>query len=141
MRYSKAQMAKKPSEKSSWKCEHGCKPSKTPCKHLERVLRPVMDGTMSLERRQEVYELVMRQPGNSEQISRLTDSLHNYGLKDYEIDLIIDRYVGNLSLRELAKVHGFLSHMAVIRLLNDLTDRLKKSDKFKAFLKGRIYGQ
>lgn len=131
------QMAKKHSEKSSWACDHGCKPSKVPCKHLERTLRPVMDGAMSLERRLEVYELVMRQPGNSEQIARLATALHQYGLKDYEVDLIIDRYIGNLSLRELAKLHGYVSHMAVVRVLDEITGRLKKSKQFLSFLKGR----
>lgn len=92
---------------------------------------------MSLERRLEVYELVMRQPGNSEQIARLATALHQYGLKDYEVDLIIDRYIGNLSLRELAKLHGYVSHMAVVRVLDEITGRLKKSKQFLSFLKGR----
>ena len=134
-------MAKKPLEKSSWTCNHGCKPSKVPCKHLERALgNPPWDGAMTLERRLEVYELVMRQPGTSAEVTRLADSLVKYGLKDYEIDLLIDKYIGNLSFRELAKLHSYTSHRAVMRVLEELTGRLSKSKAFLAFLKGRVNG-
>ena len=60
--------------------------------------------------------------------------LRSYGLKDHEIELLMDKYVANLSYEDIADKQGYTDRKHVWRLLDELTNRLKKSDAFKQML-------
>jgi hypothetical protein len=126
-------MEKKNSKKQSWVCKHGCPESKTPCKHLDRSLPAMNRGNMSMNAMVEHREIVTRQLTPNE--TNLEKFLIKYGLQEYEVDLIMDRYIGNLSLREITEAQGYTQHNTVSRLIDQITLRLSKSADFKRLLK------
>lgn len=94
-------------------------------------------GAISAEvmEKHDVNSALMRQFEVYNDIDR---RLVEYGLPEYEIELLLDRYVSKLSLREIAKIHGYVHPQIVERLLRQVTERLNKSDNFKKFLKGEV---
>ena len=70
------------------------------------------------------------------QESPVEAKLYAYGLPEYEVELLLDRFVSNLSLSEIADRQGYRNKQDVYRLLSGLIARLKKSDAFKSLLEG-----
>jgi hypothetical protein len=132
-------MENRSSKKSYWECKHGCPVSNTPCKHLERLLTPMKRGTYTKEFKDEYKTNVLLNDTNvSYRDTELVKILADYGLKVWEIDLLLGRYVENLSLRDISKRYGYLDNKKVWRLLEELTERLSKSPVLKKLLLGRI---
>lgn len=49
-------------------------------------------------------------PGDTEEsIENLVDNLNKFGLADYEIDLVIDRCIDNMTFGEIAEKHHYTS--------------------------------
>ena len=97
-------MEKKNSKKKSgkWECPSGCKPGKKPCGHLEKLLPNEELRYMkydTLTRMAEVYRSI--EAPEEARYAAYEDSLRTFGFKDYEIDLIMDRFISNLSIREI----------------------------------------
>lgn len=131
-------MAKKSSIKSSWECKEGCKLGKHPCKHLEKLMNIDPNrGRMTLEYMKQNQDVVMRDEPEPETYNFIESKLRGYGLQEHEIELLLDYYVANLSLREIQKKHGYLNHQYAWRLLQDLSARLKNSPRFKDLLQGK----
>jgi len=130
-------MAKKNSKKSYWECKEGCDLSKRPCKHLEREMNiDPNKGRLTLAFMKDNQDAVMRD-GEAEppSYSFIESKLRDYGLRDYEIELLLDYYVAGLSLRDIKKKHNYVcDSKGVWRLLSDLTDKLRKSPRFKELL-------
>lgn len=130
-------MAKKRLNNSSWECEHGCTPSRVPCKHLERKLPAPNQGVLQKKYLKENVLAIVDELGHQPAISdeRLYMALRQYGLKEYEVELIMDRYVANLSLTEISEKQGYVVNKQKIwRLLQDTTMKLQKSPEFKEWL-------
>lgn len=132
-------MAKKDLKKSSWECEHGCPVTKVPCKHLEKALNIDPNrGRMTMAYMKDNQDIVMREEPEPETYSFIESKLRDYGLVDYEIELLLDYYVANLSLREIKKRHNYVcDSKGIWRLISTLTERLKKSPMFKELLQGK----
>lgn len=66
--------------------------------------------------------------------SNLEFRLRKYGLPEYEVELILDKFISRMSNREIAEKQGYTNHQYVGRLLAGIIKRLKKSNKFKELL-------
>ncbi len=60
--------------------------------------------------------------------------MYRFGLQEFEVELMLDKYVANLSLREIEARHGYLSSKDVWRLIKATTEKLQKSPEFKELL-------
>lgn len=134
-------MAKKASEKllkKAWKCSFGCDISKKLCVHVEALLPN--DDTGTVQRNSDgdptrlnyysniddVYKhaLVLidnDQRTNSEKESDMRDMLAYYGLSAMQIDLLIDIYLNNLTLKKIAEKYNFIGGAVSVQRLRDST--------------------
>lgn len=128
-------LASKPGGKEKWKCEHGCKNNKSMCTHLNALL-PVESGqsvratptgkidrfyydsgagyVLPKEIRDRTWELQFRE--------RLTKTK----LEPIKVDILVCRFVHDMSMSEISTELGMLSASTVLRLLNDSLEYLKR---------------
>lgn len=107
---------------------------KYPCKHLERTLPNPNKGRLTKEFIIENQEAWVRQ--ESVGTNALEAKLTEYGLPEHEVELLMDRFVGNMSYEDIASRQGYNNRKDVHRLLASVVKRLSKSEAFKDLLKG-----
>lgn len=112
--------------------------SKNPCVHLEKKINIHPNkGRLSSAFEKEHVDVVMRDIAPLQDTRELEIKLKAYGLQEYEIELLLDRIVANLSFEEIKKKHGYVStKKSIWRLYTQLIEKLQKSSKFKQILKG-----
>lgn len=136
-------MAKKRSGKKlkTWSCEEGCDVSKTPCRHLAGKLPQVDSGRLSedtkrayqsLQDDQGIYsyeDFAMAKESEHEfKCRRVEAALKSVGLEDFRIEILMDRYVSSMTLKEIATQYGYVSGAAVQYLIKDTLRILKSMD-------------
>ena len=121
-----------------WKCPKKCQISDRPCKHLEALLPSMGQGKLSESKTEEYDDSVSIAVDSYEDTpefyQKIEQKLGEQGLRNYEIDLIMDRFISKLTLKEIAKKHGYLSTYTVKELLIKLTKVLR-------FMEGSRNGQ
>lgn len=115
-------MPSKSMSPSSWECKEGCKPSKDPCKHLEKLL-PRMDAGLynfSINKGKRVryhamsYSDVIDSMAESvdatsikaAEIEGFKDYLSQFSLAPIDVDVLICRYVFNWTFEEIGDYMG-----------------------------------
>ena len=121
---------KKASSKSSkrWVCPENCLLTNTPCIHLRKLLPWDPKDTMNVKRL--AHELWHQLPENTEKnIDNLKLALKRLNFDGEETDLLIDKYVSNLSLDEIARDRGYSSVGGLHRRLSRLVKQLQQIGK------------
>ncbi len=132
-------MEKKVSNKE-WGCNHGCIVDKKPCKHIEAYIA-ITNGSMSRE-----FVLKLTQVNiNEEPIGQQEDyeekhkktllALISAGLSKRNADIIMERFVDKLSLKEIASSQGFAGKQSVQNAIGSILKGLKSNEKLKQILK------
>lgn len=128
-------MAKKPLKKNltKWECKQGCDISKKICKHLESTLSTDLNGSQSKETEDKYKEYLISgietsDPEYDNKAEYLEEMLRGTGLDDFRIDLVMDYYVSNVTIKEIMTKYGYVEKKAVIYLLNDTMKILRKMD-------------
>lgn len=124
-------MAKKDLKKlaKEWACPQGCDVTKKLCHHLDDILQnPRNPGELSTEVRRQYKDHLIAEsevPNMEQQYDDYEKKLEGVGFKDYEIDLIMDRFVHEMSIRDITEKHGYLRTQDVVRLLEKLKGTLQ----------------
>lgn len=127
-------MARKPSKKP-WKCKHGCKVTQTPCVHLEKLLsnrtgnrqvklmyRPDIERTaLSPHHTQSYTELLYSNP---HELQNFRNFLRKYALQEYQLNLLIDRFVYNKTFKEIYAEQQWASLTACFRVFSKTVELL-----------------
>jgi hypothetical protein len=114
-------------EKSNvWECSEGCDVQTTICVHLEKSLPQMRDGKMQVatpSRTDETTFDVLTSPRWDETEFRAL--IRSYGfVEQWDVELLVDRYVYGRSLRAIEKEHGYIGWKTVHRRLKKLHDEL-----------------
>lgn len=114
---------------TTWKCPKNCELKNKPCKHLESLLPQMGDGSISKStaKAYQGTKIILDEEnlGSLKVYDRIERKLASKGFKDYEINLIMDRFVSKLTIGEITDKHGYLSSYTVRNLLSKLTDVLE----------------
>lgn len=128
-------MDKKNSKEKCWSCFHGCEKSDKPCKHLERLLDNPNKGTLSFQFMNENKESVQSTPDfKTLNDGSLEAKLATLGLTHWEIEIILDRFISNLSFEDIALNHGYQNRKSISRVLTNSLNKLKQNPLTVALL-------
>lgn len=129
---------RKPSLKT-WVCPEGCKLHTSPCKHLEKLITP--------KNKDPQFESVNRYVGNNVEKNyydsgagyvippgiknrsyeyRFRSKLEKAGLDLVKVDILVLRFVYDMSIRDIVEELGMFSGSMVVRLLDESLKSLKK---------------
>lgn len=128
-------MAHKNLKKKStkWSCPQGCDLTKTICSHLEKELPklnlPREYSTSSTQAYKQILEGNQEITHTEADYLNLEQKLDKLGFKDYEIELIMDRFVLGMEIGDIAKSHGYINPYTVDYLLRSLKEKLKRTYK------------
>ena len=115
-------MARKPQKKSSkgtWKCKHGCVVTAWPCRHLEALLPKASIKvqvklsywadveTLKQNVSQSYDDMIYTSKPN--ELPDFTDMLKKLGMKHFQIELLVDRFVYNMTFHEILKKNHWTS--------------------------------
>lgn len=83
-------------------------------------------GTFSAESRQLVANNMITESleTDTKKYRDYEAKLAGMGFKQYEITLIMDRFISKLSISEITKRHGYVSTWVVVKLLDHLSKTL-----------------
>jgi hypothetical protein len=117
----------KPLKKKSktWRCPKKCKLGDKPCRHLEKLLpsldRGKLSGAVLTEYRYVSENTEVSVDFSPEFYAKIERGLASRGFRDYEINLIMDRFVSRMTIGEITEKHNYLSSGTVSALLAKLT--------------------
>lgn len=123
-------MAKKLSKKT-WACKEGCKLDFAPCEHLEKLL-PQLEEQLSYSRKVEYYNKAEAEKLEHQEFEKKAKEVQrmllSFGLESFRVELIMDRFVSNLTLKEIASNRGYVDAKAVHRVITTTLDFLSRAN-------------
>lgn len=127
----------KKSKKSSevWKCKHNCPVTKIPCKHLEKLIKkPIRGKGLKPAYESNSLKLATSDDKYHEKAVKLEAELRKFfvGYDSFRVDLIMDRYVSNLTLMDIASLYGYTSSGAVQHLIKSSLHLLRANGSLTA---------
>jgi hypothetical protein len=128
-------MAKKRSKQQStgtWECPEGCPVTAKPCPHLEKLLPSAEAGK---DGRKLVYSdnidalstfFYDYLPSTTDaEVRNFVTKLQKYGLQDYEVEILVERFVNNKTIKEITDESGYTSPGAAFYIIKKAIEKLK----------------
>lgn len=119
-------------KQAKWGCSHGCDVSKKTCKHIEAKLPQPYRGSLCRETK-EAYQydrMEVNAQGDVQEYERrarkLEAILEDLGMEGFRAELLMDRFVDNMSIAEIVKFRGYTSATTVQRLIKDTVSKIEK---------------
>lgn len=104
--------------------------SKEPCKHLANLIPRVKDGELSLATIQGFTEMSgLDDVYYEDECHRLERKLKDSGFNPTQVYMIMDRFVSNLSIKEMSKKYGRTAN-EITQDLKTLAKEVKEKDVF-----------
>ncbi len=122
-------LKKKPTE--TWACPEGCKPGRTPCPHLEKLVgeskkQPQYESTqryVDMDIEKAYYEsgagyVIPDNVSNRHYEYKFREKMEATGLEPVYVDILTLRFVYDMDLADIAEDLGIVSSSLVLTLLN-----------------------
>lgn len=112
-----------------WKCSKECENTSIPCEHLQKLLPSMDRGFLGSEAKQSLIE-DMSIPTvdftvQEERITSLRRKLLKVGCSKDQAEVLIDRFISNMTLGDIATKSGFVDGSAVNYFLQYTLSYLK----------------
>jgi hypothetical protein len=126
-------MARKPLKKRQWSCKYKCKRTSIPCEHLEEklpkeVIEPLIYSNkleyLQQHQSQKYSDLIYT--CDEETIDLFIAKLKSFGMKPFQIELIMDRFVHDLTFQEILKKSHWTSMGTLFRTFRKCLSLLKE---------------
>ena len=125
-------MVKKVSQRNSkktWRCSEGCEVSNKPCKHLEKLLPPVINrNKVRTEYRGDIEYIASTFDSDVKieyQEKQFCTWLKTYGLNEVEVELAFTKFYRNLTWKEVADELSFINEEAARYLWRKIRTKLR----------------
>lgn len=113
----------------TWACPEKCKNNSSPCQHLQKLLPGVDSGIATRAIKQTMLDIhysgAVSSVDREDSIKHLRLKLLKIGLKTEQADLLIDKFISNLSLKEISDKSGYVSGAAVNYFLKNTISYLR----------------